>query len=165
LAITAPSRPVLAAFLVAALGACGGGGAFAGDGGAPEVQVGTGEFQFQPLAQDARVDVVCGPQGGQHIWVSVRARGLDTSRVAIRASIRLAGTSQSFCSLNLQDVPLARIGEWWEFAGMACFVHDPDLVRDQAAVLEGGVEDRGGRQGTAQVRIVPTGPPGSCAVR
>lgn len=97
--------------------------------------------------------------------MSVRARGLDTSRVAIRASIRLAASSQSFCSLNLEDVPLARVGQWWELAGMACFVTDPDLVRDQAAVLEASVEDRGGRRGNAQVRIVPTGPPGSCALR
>jgi hypothetical protein len=44
------------------------------------VDLGTGEWRFEPLADDQEVTLVAGSQGGYHVWTSVRARGLASAR-------------------------------------------------------------------------------------
>ncbi|MEO0600722.1 MAG: hypothetical protein AAF211_04750 [Myxococcota bacterium] len=41
----------------------------------PSLQVGTGTAVFEPLAADGPIGFYPGPQGGHHVFVSVRARG------------------------------------------------------------------------------------------
>lgn len=46
----------------------------------PEAVVGTGEDQFQPLAEGGDLPIDFGSQGGSHVWGGVRARGIYAPR-------------------------------------------------------------------------------------
>lgn len=52
-------------------------------GGAIELTLGTGSgtavSSYRPLADGDPVNLIPGPQGGQHIWVALRGRGFDPS--------------------------------------------------------------------------------------
>lgn len=43
-----------------------------------EIELGTGEVDFEPLADGDEIDVINGPQGGFHVLGSVRARFVET---------------------------------------------------------------------------------------
>jgi hypothetical protein len=49
-----------------------------------EVELGTGVSRFEPIEDGLEVPLVAGAQGGHHVWVSVRASGLDSNRASIR---------------------------------------------------------------------------------
>lgn len=62
-----------------------------GDSGCsePELEIGTGTAIFDPLSEGVGVPLVRGAQGGWHIWIAVRASGLDTGvgRLTIRKGL------------------------------------------------------------------------------
>jgi hypothetical protein len=45
-------------------------------GGAPDLQVGTGQSAYQPLTPGQVLQAEAGPQGGHHIWIAARMRNL-----------------------------------------------------------------------------------------
>ena len=83
-------RPLVAAAL--SLGACSPLSTSAADGGAclalgAQVELGTGTgssfASYRRLADGDPIYITPGPQGGQHVWVQVRARGVDADRPLI----------------------------------------------------------------------------------
>lgn len=62
--------------LVAALAACGAGDDGGMVHGDPVAVLGTGELEFEPLADGDEIYVVLGPQGGYHLNGSVRVQGV-----------------------------------------------------------------------------------------
>jgi hypothetical protein len=160
-------RRLTAAAVLASI-ACGasGGAVPAPDAGtsALEVEVGTGQFEFEPLVDDAPVDVVCGPQGGQHIWVSVRARNLDPAHASVSVRISLDASGQIVCGQQIDDVSLLPAAGWYEFTGIACFVTDPGLIEGRPVTLLGKVTEGRVRAAEARVRAVPRGPGRSCVL-
>lgn len=70
--------PVPAAALAAlALAACDGPpDTIAADAGPPTVALGTGEQSFEPLADGGTLRAYAGPQGGFHVFLTVRTTGL-----------------------------------------------------------------------------------------
>ena len=72
----------LTAFAVA--GGCSDPSAPAADAGPPFIELGTGERAFEPLSNGDPVEIVFGPQGGYHVWGTVRAgnvRGGDPNNL------------------------------------------------------------------------------------
>ncbi|HJL19574.1 MAG TPA: hypothetical protein RMH99_28180 [Sandaracinaceae bacterium LLY-WYZ-13_1] len=47
------------------------------DAGPPEAELGTGEVEFEPLAEGDELPYILGPQGGYHFLASVRVRGVE----------------------------------------------------------------------------------------
>ncbi len=45
-------------------------------GGKPDLQVGTGQSYYLPLAKDQVLQAEAGPQGGHHIWIATRMKNL-----------------------------------------------------------------------------------------
>lgn len=129
------------------------------------VEVGTGALHFTPIEPGSEVGIVCGPQGGQHIWTSVRALHAAGESVSIAIAIRIDGTGETTCQRQLDDVPLVTTGDWGEYAGIICFVPSPDAIRGRIVTLEGTVTDGAGRSVSSSVRFIPTGPPQDCAAR
>ena len=43
----------------------------------PEVEIGTGEIEFQPLDDGDMLDIIQGPQGGFHLLGSLRVKGIE----------------------------------------------------------------------------------------
>ena len=46
------------------------------DGGAPALQIGTGQSYYRPFAKDQTLQAEAGPQGGHHIWIATRMKNL-----------------------------------------------------------------------------------------
>jgi hypothetical protein len=42
----------------------------------PILEVGTGTFRFEPLADGAPLPLIYGAQGGWHVWVAIRVHGV-----------------------------------------------------------------------------------------
>lgn len=134
------------------------------DGGSMEVEVGTGQFEFVPIADGGLVDIVCGPQGGQHIWVSARARNFDPRAANLQVSIVRMDNGMVVCGQQLREVDFLPAMGFNEYTGIACFVPDPDVIRGQPVRLDGVVTDRAGRDGGASAFFVPTGPATTCTL-
>lgn len=47
------------------------------DAEAPSLEVGTGSWRFEPIEDGQPVSLVRGAQGGWHVWVSARVRGMN----------------------------------------------------------------------------------------
>jgi hypothetical protein len=60
------------------------------DAGRPELEIGGGELAFEPLAEDATLPFVRGGQGGTHVYVSFRERGLLPKRIAIEVTTTIS---------------------------------------------------------------------------
>lgn len=70
-------RSALGALLVVGCG----GGRNAVDAGPPQVELGTGDSEFEAIADGDDIFIVQGPQGGYHFFGSVRARNLEPGDV------------------------------------------------------------------------------------
>jgi hypothetical protein len=53
------------------------------------IEVGTGEWAFEPLEDGQDVPLVFGSQGGYHVWLSYRTGGLDPHNVQIEISTEI----------------------------------------------------------------------------
>jgi hypothetical protein len=56
------------------------------NGGAPDLQVGTGQSYYVPLPAGQVLQVEAGPQGGHHIWVATRMKNLKQAGSVTRIS-------------------------------------------------------------------------------
>jgi len=128
------------------------------------VEIGTGQFTFEHPA-DGGVEIVCGPQGGQHVWVSIRAKNLDPRSTNLIIAMRPAAGGTAICGLNIREAdlfPPEIANGWVEYAGIRCTVQEPALVAGQQMRLEGSVTDRALRDGGTQRVVVPFGPGMEC---
>jgi hypothetical protein len=132
---------------------------------APEVEVGGGVRAFAPFEDGQAVDVVCGPQGGQHIWTGVRAKGVGPEGVSMVISMTDAETAETVCHVELKDLLLVEDDGWFSFTGLACFVPDPAKVEGRTLRLEGSLVDADGSGGKSVRQVVPRGPGRDCRLR
>ncbi|MFO0626406.1 MAG: hypothetical protein U0325_12405 [Polyangiales bacterium] len=128
------ARVVLAAAL-AALSACGAGDT-AGDGGACRAQgasaeLGTGTnssfANYRRLADGDPVYITPGAQGAQHVWIQVRARGMDPSRPRVSVRALRASDGRVLGELRLR-VDLAAAPEDPSLVGLPSYA----LILDDA---------------------------------
>jgi hypothetical protein len=61
------------------------------DAGMAELEIGSGETAFAPLEKDQALPYVRGSQGGFHVWIAFRVRGLDPQRVLIAVTTKVEG--------------------------------------------------------------------------
>jgi hypothetical protein len=115
----------------ALLGACGTPGSpDAGvDAGEPRLEIGTGEGTFSSFEEGATLELFCGTQGAQHVWIALRAQGIDPRGTILDLSLfqdadPSAPVSQTFVNrVSLQPVP----GEIYsEVYGLTVVVPEPD---------------------------------------
>lgn len=77
-------RWALLAASMAAFSACSGGDDDGGSGG--EVELGTGTLAWEPLADEAELTIIAGPQGGHHFIVHARIRDLEPGDQSVPGS-------------------------------------------------------------------------------
>jgi hypothetical protein len=53
-------------------------------GGAPDLQVGTGQSYYLPLKKGQVLKAEAGPQGGHHIWIATRMKNLKQAGTTTR---------------------------------------------------------------------------------
>ena len=107
------------------------------------------ELEYQP-------PIIFGPQGGYHIWLSLRAQGLDPVGVAVSVDMTLVGSGRRVKpGRTLRAVGLRQQGPWLEFSGLFGYVSCPCQVRDRAVRVKLSATDRRGRQASAEATLTP----------
>lgn len=110
-----------------------------------ECIVGTGIDAFVPIEPADELALIAGPQGGYHVFSSVRVR-------AVPASIRIAVTLRRVDDGRYLG-PTVVVGEstlrdagdgWREALGLLSIVNDPSDARGQEVVVRAVVSDSSG---------------------
>ncbi len=87
-----------------------------------KISVGTGESSFVELADNDPVQKYAGPQGGYHVWVSLRVDGITTDALQLETEVDAAGTgvsrATSFAELESDPPP----STWKTIHGQRAFV-------------------------------------------
>lgn len=147
-------------FVVLLAAACGGDGADpdAGgraDGAAASLEIGTGADRFVPIEDGETLGMVRGTQGLQHVFVSLRSRGL-APRGAIVELALVRGRDGEVVSnpfevrLSLTPVEGEGYAELW---GLLLVIEFPDEALGEALTLEASVVDSDGREATASKAV------------
>jgi len=71
------------------------------DAGPPVLELGTGETAFTPITDGQTLKLVTGPQGGHHLWISLRIKNLQqvgstTTITAVEPTTNLAAPTTKF---------------------------------------------------------------------
>ena len=131
-----------------------------------ELEVGQGELAFAPLADGETLPTVAGGQGGHHVFVSFRMRGLDPLRMLIAVTTVIEGHPelellarrgrQSFTPEDDPDddagtaVPTGR----FVYLGWPAQIRSATMFRGERARIDVRLEDRNGLSASASKTIV-----------
>lgn len=161
-------RPV--APLLLFLTACGN-GSTGTDSGIPPVdcpthdeatfELGTGEIDFEPLADGDMLPVVPGPQGGCHFWVSVTTDGFAQRRFQVRYEVKFTAsgtTTDSRSSFTVRLRPNEETPGTCQYTGLTAFLIQPWRFADERVTLEVEVTDDEGRTASAAREVVADWP-------
>ena len=120
------------------------------DGGGPHIEIGTGPIgEYTTVSDGDTALLVRGSQGGQHVWVGLRAWGLVTSPALIQ--LRLEGeTDGEMLSIPFQvrltfSDTLPPDAAYTQLSGLSLVVIDPDVAFSQPVTIRARVvENRTG---------------------
>jgi hypothetical protein len=97
--------------------------------GAPVVTVGEGQADYLPTMDGVEAQVEAGPQGGHHIWIATRMKGLLQSG-------SITSVSGHFPELNQDIGPLSVIFTFDQDEGGYCKLYGLRLQLDQALPVD-----------------------------
>jgi hypothetical protein len=134
----------------------------------PQVLLGTGEWDWEPLEEGDLMPVIQGPQGGHHLLGSVRIRGLesgdpgqlgDKSNPTTRFTVRLTGENLTPHSTYVQGLdPLDSEDSEWAHEMIGRFaildVEDDSELDGLTLEFEVQVEDIDGRKASNALHVV-----------
>gem|GEM_PF-2014005 len=130
------------------------------DGGGPHIEIGTGPIgEYTPVADGDTALLVRGSQGGQHVWVGLRAWGLVTSPALIQ--LRLEGESDGeMLSIPFQvrltfSDTLPPDADYTQLSGLSLVVIDPDVAFSQPVTIRARVLEN--RTGGLEAETAVTG--------
>jgi hypothetical protein len=120
-----------------------------------KVEVGSGNNNFVPLDDGTRVEVISGPQGGYHLWTSVRVHDPTVAAVQINLSVRFedSGAAAGKPSRVAASLEFPKDGAR-DRVGMTNFVNDPNEVRGKRVILRAEVVAADQRHGADEHVVV-----------
>ena len=119
------------------------------------VQIGTGESQFEALDNAQEVTMVRGVQGGYHVWMSLKAQGLDAAKVWVDVDTQVQG--QSYESRVVTSLEQDQDGNA-VLVGHPVILDDPQAADGNTLALHVRVTDLHGVAADAAVDIMPRMP-------
>lgn len=144
------SRLLLTAVVFAVLAGCTG----AEPVGEAVVELGTGEWRFEPLADEQEVTLVMGSQGGYHVWVSVRAEGIDPDDVTFRVEYEPLDDPSAMQESRIRlDFDTDETDGTPIFLGWPAQLAEPEAFDGRMTTLRVTVRDRHGARGTDERAI------------
>jgi hypothetical protein len=131
------------------LGASCGGDDDGPGGGTPMLEIGEGDIgEYDAIEPDQVVHLVRGPQGGQHVWVALRAWNIDTAPAVIQLLVErerdmYAASVPYQVRLRFQD-PIPDGETYTQISGLTAIIIEPDDVLGEPCILRARVtENRG----------------------
>lgn len=127
-----------------------------GDAGPLTFEVGEGRDTFTPIEDGRTLLLARGCQGLQHVWITLRATGVDPRGVHVRLSLRRASDGVDVASEFSVRLTFAERDGFVELGALQLVVPDPAVGLDQELVLAAEITDRDGRTASLSrpVRIV-----------
>lgn len=119
------------------------------------IELGTGEWRFEPVVDGQDVRMVHGAQGGWHIWTSVRAAELDPDRVRLELYVRLADEPESEWDTSMIDVNMVPDGDALAYLGYPFVIVDPACTAGRPLEMRAVMRDRRGVTGSDSRIVVP----------
>lgn len=148
------AHPLFAALLITG---CSGAGPTQGpdlSNEPPWVEVGTGWESFIPVAEGDGVPLIRGPQGGFHLWTSVRvSRHFDPEKVEVTTWAE-GGLPPGYDHLPAR-LTLQPFADGYERLGLRAFIYNETLI-GQTVTLKVEVVDSTGRKGSDERTVVIT---------
>lgn len=143
-------------------GDSGGGGtppidaATSSDASAATCDVGTGYDSFVALSDGDPVSIIAGPQGGFHIFTSVRVRGFDAPTVHARVSIHTLGGSEYLGpGAEVGTASFTAGADGWDQAiGLINLLDDPATARGHEVVLRLEARDDRGASSVSEHAVL-----------
>lgn len=130
----------------------------------PSLELGTGRGEFEPLAPRQDVPIVAGTQGGHHVFVSVRARGIAPDGVALHVS---AAPVESGAPRQRSTRAMDLVAEdgFYRAVGVPVVLSTPECFQDRVTRIEVAIEDADGVLVEDVREVVPRWPEplGTCA--
>ncbi|MGK3982632.1 hypothetical protein WME99_06325 [Sorangium sp. So ce136] len=138
--------------LLALAPGCGGGDEPPAQG---VVELGTGEWRFEPLADGQEVELAHGAQGGWHMWTSVRTFGLEPEGVELEVTTTVVGDPSSATTsrgrIELTELEDGRC----EFIGWPAVLREPACAIGHTLQIRGVVLDARGTVATGERQVRP----------
>jgi len=127
------------------------------------LELGTGEWRFEPLTDGQEVWLVAGSQGGYHVWASFLSEGLSPDGVTLDIDTQLADESRAPETSHVTvDMAASETGGV-ELLGWPARIWKPGCVMDKLMRLTATITDQSGVRAsderTLLVRWAP--PPGA----
>jgi hypothetical protein len=146
------AQGLVAAGAVVAFGACA--EPFTIDG-PPGIELGTGEYAYEPVEDGQDIPLIHGPQGGYHVWVGLRMRDMNPNGMRLDTAVELADTATPVGRPLFFRFTMFRgeSGEF-EYAGLPEQL-EPAEVEGRAIRIEVVATDRGGRTATDAMIAIP----------
>jgi hypothetical protein len=119
--------------------------------------VGTGEWAFEPIEDEQEVELVAGSQGGYHIWVSMRAMGLDPEGVEMELRTQVVDAPEVPPSLSHLRLDLDPTGEpdVYERLGWPARQPRPGCAVDRRVRISLRLTDETGRVASDERVVIP----------
>jgi len=130
------------------------------------LELGTGSWRFEPLEDGQEVELVRGAQGGWHVWISVRTRGVEDDRPPVRLTVGPADGSRPPDEVEVAlpfDPP--RDDGWRQLVGYTGVVNEPACLVGELVRFTVRVTTADGEELTAERDVRVAGgayPPPPC---
>ncbi|WP_437565905.1 hypothetical protein [Sorangium sp. So ce542] len=118
-------------------------------------ELGTGEWQFEPLADGQEVALAHGAQGGWHLWTSIRTLGLEPEGALLEVTTTVIDDPSSATTsrgrIELTELEDGRC----EFIGWPAVLGDPACAIGRTLRVRGTVTDARGTVATSERQVRP----------
>lgn len=121
----------------------------------PALRIGTGEYAFEPLPDDGRLELIHGPQGGYHVVISLEAQFIDASTTT---EAELSGTIEGeelAHTLPYLTFRCDRVTDaLYAWGSLLIFDAEPRDLHGRSALVQATVTDAAGETVSAEATIV-----------
>lgn len=125
------------------------------------IELGTGTASYEPIPDTGgELELVGGPQGGFHVFVTARIYGIDTiegATLTFDATDTTTGANVGTPTvIGIQETRITREGDRWVKAGDFLILHDsaPDSVRGLELDIRAHVVDAAGTTMVEDHRVI-----------
>jgi hypothetical protein len=132
------------------------------------LELGSGETAFEPTLDEQHLKLYAGTQGGHHVWLSYRARGLLPEGVRMTLDVIPAPPARPAHSEVVLNLQPSVDDDSFEFVGWPARVLDPECAVDGVVSIALTLTDTRGRQAQAAMNVIADPPdlgfPRACAL-
>jgi hypothetical protein len=122
------------------------------------VELGSGEVEYEPVDSEQHLKLHAGSQGGHHVWLSYRTRGLDRSIRMTLDVVPEGNARPAHSEVDLTLTAVASDADAYEFVGWPAQILDPECAVGSVVAIALTIKDKSGKQASGSLRVIPEPP-------